>query len=122
LAIVQFGGEATNEPAREDARPTKKTNCVTAEFSGFLTKAEKNQSKIFQKSACEIFHDEANFQFSNPQLVWLIEQLVSSEVIFYIEVIQQNLFSLRIFRRDVHGEFECAAVFATGGKFYRAGI
>jgi F-type H+-transporting ATPase subunit a len=40
-------------------------------------------SYFFQKSACEIFHDEASFQFSNPQLVWLIEQSVSSEAIFF---------------------------------------
>jgi hypothetical protein len=40
-------------------------------------------SKIFKKSACEIFHDEAILKFSNPQLVWLIEQLVSSEANFF---------------------------------------
>jgi F-type H+-transporting ATPase subunit a len=39
----------------------------------------------FQKSACEIFHDEAISFFSNPQLVWLIEQSVSSEVVFIVK-------------------------------------
>jgi hypothetical protein len=85
----------------------------------------------FQKSACEIFHDEAIFKFSNPQLVWLIEQSVSSEVIFYSEVIQQNLFGLRFFRLDFPGECERAAVFANkrgqsacgfkSGEFNRVG-
>jgi hypothetical protein len=70
------------------------------------------KGKFFQKSACEIFHDGATLSFSNPQLVWLIEQSVSSEVIFYSEVIQQNLFGLRLFRRDFCGECERAAVFA----------
>jgi len=45
-------------------------------------------------------------------LVWLIEQLVSSEAIFYSEVIQQNLFGLRFFRRDYSGECERAVTFA----------
>lgn len=40
---------------------------------------------------------------------------------FYIEAVQQNLFGLRFFRRDVHGGFERAAGFTSGGKFNRAG-
>jgi hypothetical protein len=41
-----------------------------------------------KKNACEIFHDKAMLKFANPQLVWFIEQSVSSEVIFYSEVIR----------------------------------
>jgi F-type H+-transporting ATPase subunit a len=51
-------------------------------ISGFR---RRNQPKIFKKSACEIFHDEATLKFSNPQLVWLIEQSVSLEVIFIVK-------------------------------------
>ena len=81
---------------------------------------ERHHSKIFQKSACEIFHDEAVLKLSNPSLVWFIEPWVSSATIFYSEVIQQNLFGLRLFRRDFRGGFERAAVFASGGIQRRA--
>ena len=76
---------------------------------------EHHPGKILQKSACEIFHDEAVLKFSNPQLVWLIGQAVSSDVIFYSEAIQQNLFGLRIFCRHFRGESERAASFANRG-------
>jgi len=44
--------------------------------------AQRPPPENFEKRACEIFHDGAISFFSNPQLVWLVEQSVSSEVIF----------------------------------------
>jgi hypothetical protein len=93
-SVVFFQNRVCETTARRDAEQNTPEACAP---------------KIFQKSACEIFHDVATLKFSNPQLVWFIEQSVSSEAIFYSEAIQQNLFGLRIFRRDFCGEFECAA-------------
>lgn len=61
-----------------------------------MAKRRNYYAKKISKSACEIFHDEAIFTFSNPQLVWLIEQSVS-EVIFTVKSFSKIFFFCAFF-------------------------